>query len=311
MGDNGTVWLPEGASTVAGEVDALFYFIYWVSVILFIGVIGTMAYFAYKYRRRSEADRPMPIKENKLVEASWIVVPTILVMIVFTWGFQGFIKLGVVPPNAYQITVRAQKWNWLFEYPNGARSNELHVPVGRPVKLRMSSADVIHSFYVPQFRVKQDVLPNRYSTVWFEATKQDTFQVFCTEYCGTQHSVMLAPVIVQSQDVFNAWLAEAVVGADAPPAERGRLLYQQLGCQGCHSLDGTAAIAPTFQGLAATPRQFADGTTAVADENYLRESIVEPAAKVVQGYQPIMPAQYGSQLSTEELDALIAFIQEQ
>ena len=310
MDDNGTLWLPEGASTIAGEVDALFYFIYWVSVIMFIGVIGTMVYFMVAYRRRSEADRPVPIKENKLVEASWIVIPTILVLLVFTWGFKTFIKLSVAPPNSYEITVRAQKWAWQFEYPNGVISNELHVPVSRPVKLRMSSVDVLHSFFVPEFRVKHDIVPNRYTSVWFEATRQDTFQVMCTEYCGTLHSSMLAFVIVQSQDEFNAWLAESLLDESATPAERGALLYQQQACNGCHSLDGAAGVGPTFQGLFGTQRSFTDGATATADANYIRESILQPSAKVVQGFAPVMPAAYAG-LSEQELSALIAFIQEQ
>lgn len=310
MDDNGTLWLPERASTMAGDVDALFYFIYWVSVILFVGVIGTMVYFSYKYRRRSEADRPAPIRESKLVEASWIVIPTILVMIVFTWGFKTFIALGVAPLNAYEINVRAQKWAWQFEYPNGATSNELHVPVSRPVKLRMSSVDVLHSFFIPEFRVKHDVVPNRYTSVWFEATRQDTFQVLCTEYCGTLHSAMNALVIVQSQDEFNQWLQESGIPVDASPAERGALLYQQQACNGCHSLDGAAGVGPTFQGLFDSNRAFTDGTTATVDANYLRESILQPSAKVVQGYAPVMPAAYGG-LSEVELSALIAFIQEQ
>ncbi len=311
MEDKGTLWLPENASTYAGDVDALFYFIYWVSVVLFILVIGAMVYFAYKYRRRSEADRPQPIKESKLVEASWVVVPTILVAIVFTWGFQVFIKMGVAPPNAYEITVRASKWNWLFEYPNGARSNELHVPVSRPIKLKMSSIDVLHSFFVPAFRTKQDVVPNRYTYVWFEATRQDTFQVMCTEYCGQQHSTMLSQVVVQSQGDFNTWLAENLIDESATPAERGELLYNQQGCFACHSLDGTTGSGPTFQGLSGSQRAFTDGTTATADANYLREAIINPAAQVVQGFAPVMPGQYGTTLTAEEIDALVAYIQEQ
>ena len=312
MGDNGTFWLPESASTLSGEIDGLFYFVYWVSVVIFIGVIGTMTYFVIKYRRRHADERTVVVHENKWVEAAWIVVPTILVLVVFTWGFQVFLKLGVAPPNAYQVNVRASSWNWLFEYPNGVRSNELHVPVSRPIKLRMTSADVLHSFYVPAFRVKQDVVQNRYTTVWFEATRQDTFQVLCTEYCGTQHSVMLSNVIVHSQDDFEQWLSESMLDADAPPARRGELLYQQQGCAGCHSLDGSAGIAPSLQGLYQSQRPLVDGTTVVADEEYLREAIVAPNAKVVQGYPAgIMPGQYGTTLSAEEVDALVAFIVEQ
>ncbi len=314
MNDNGTLWLPESASTMSGEIDALFYFVYWISVVFFVGVVGTMGYFAYKYRRRSERDRPALVHESKFIEAAWIVVPTILVLVVFTWGFKAYLQLEVAPPNAYQISVTGQKWIWRFEYPNGAVSAgegaELHVPVGRPVQLKMSSQDVLHSFFIPAFRVKQDVLPNRYTYIWFEATKQDTFQVFCTEYCGTSHSNMLAKVVVQSQDEFNAWLREAALDQGGTPAERGQLLYQQLGCQGCHSLDGSAGVGPTFQGLYGAQRPLVSGGTVEADDNYLRESILQPAAKVSAGYQPQMPNAY-SGLSAEELDALIAFIEAQ
>ena len=311
MEDRGTLWLPEAASTIAGDVDALFYFILRVSIVLFVGVVGSMVYFAFRYRRRSDADRPLPFKESKWIEASWVIVPTILVAIVFTWGFEVFIRLGVAPPHSYEITVRASKWSWLFQYPNGALSNTLHVPVSRPVRLRMSSSDVVHSLFVPAFRIKQDVLPNRYTFAWFEATRQDTFQVLCTEYCGQQHSTMLSSVVAQSQDDFEAWLQAAVIDDSMPPAARGELLYTQQGCFACHSLDGTPGSGPSLQGLHLSERLFTDGTRTAADENYLRESIINPVAQVVQGYAPVMPGQYGATLAAEEIDALIAFIQEQ
>ena len=310
MGDQGTVWLPEAASTVSGDVDALFYFVLWVSTILFVGVIGTMVLFAWKFRRRSSQDRPQPVRENKFIEASWIVVPTILVAIVFVWGFRVFLELGIAPPNSYEIDVRARKWSWLFEYPSGAQSSELHVPVNRPVKLRMISADVIHSFFVPAFRVKADVFQGRYSYVWFEATRQDTFYVACAEYCGTAHSQMLTQVVVHSQDDFEGWLADNAADADMTPAERGERLYSQQGCFACHSLDGTELTGPSFQGLAGSTRMFTDGTSAEADENYLLQAIVSPAAVIVQGYDAVMPSTYSS-LSAADLDALVAFIQAQ
>lgn len=310
MGDQGTLWLPDSASTVSGDVDALFYFILWVSTVLFVGVIGTMVLFAWKYRRRSAQDRPQPVKENKVVEATWIIVPFILVSVVFVWGFKVFLELGVAPPNSYEIDVRARKWSWLFEYPNGVQSSELHVPVNRPVKLRMSSEDVTHSFFVPAFRVKADVFQGRYSYVWFEATKRDTFYVACAEYCGTAHSQMLTPVVVHSQDNFEGWLADNALDADMTPAERGQRIYMQQGCFACHSVDGSAMTGPTFQGLAGSVRVFTDGTTAEADDNYLRTAIVNPAAEIVQGYDALMPGTY-SELSAESIDALVAFIQAQ
>ena len=312
MNDNGTLWLPEQGSTLAPEIDGLFYFVYWVGVVLFALVIGCMIYFAFRYRRRSHADRPEPVHESKWMEAAWIVVPTILVLVIFTWGFRAFIDLQVAPPNSYEIDVQAQKWAWQFKYPNGAVTTDtLRVPVGRPVRLRMNSVDVLHSFFVPAFRVKQDVLPNRYTAVWFEATKQDTFQVFCTEYCGTLHSSMLANVVALGQDEFNAWLETGGVDpSELDPVEYGALLYRQQACVGCHSVDGSDGVGPTFQGLYGAQRQFEDGTSAVADDNYLRESIVEPSAKIVQGYPPVMPPNYAS-LTEDQLAALIAFIEAQ
>ena len=282
-----------------------------MSVVLFIGVVTTMLFFAYKYRRRDARERPAPVKENKIVEASWVIIPTILVLIVFAWGFRSYIHLSVAPPESYEIQVRAKKWLWEFEYPNGTvTTNQLHVPVDRPVRLNMSSEDVIHSFFVPVFRVKQDVLPNRYSSVWFEATKTGTYQVFCTEYCGTQHSGMLADVVVQTQQEFNEWLQSGGGAEDLPPVEYGALLYEQQVCNTCHSIDGSRKVGPTFQGLYGKEHAMADGSTVVADEDYLRESILQPGAKIVEGYQNVIPASYTG-LNEQQLSALIAFIKEQ
>jgi cytochrome c oxidase subunit II len=306
-----TIWLPEQVSTLAGEVDALFYFILWTSVIIFAGVVLTMLYFVYKYRRRSPQERTELVVPSKLIEISWVVVPTILVLIIFNWGFQGFIRLNVAPADSYQINVVGKKWLWEFEYPNGARTvGELHVPVERPIRLQMSSEDVIHSFSIPAFRVKQDVLPNRYSAVWFEATREGEFQVFCTEYCGTQHSSMLAKVIVHSREGFNEWLQTGGGLDDLPLVELGERLYTQQACNACHTTDGTRTVGPTFQGLYGAERQFTDGTSAVADENYLRESILQPGVLIVEGYANVMPPSYGG-LSERELNALIEFIREQ
>ncbi len=301
--------MPEAASSLAGDVDALFNFVLYTSMVLFAAVIGSTIYLAVRYRRRNQADCPAPFKESKWLEVSWIIIPTVLVVIVFTWGFQLFIRLGVSPPNSYEITVRAAKWNWLFEYPNGARSNVLHVPVRRPVRLRMSSSDVIHSLFVPAFRVKMDVLPGRYTYAWFEATRQDTFPLMCTEYCGQQHSTMLTDVIALSQDKFDTWLESASIDESMPPSARGELLFLQQGCQACHSVDGTPSVGPTLQGIAMSEREFTDGTRAVADDNYLREAILNPAAQVVQGYAPLMPGQYAATLASEEIDALVAYLQ--
>ncbi len=310
MNQQSSIWLPEAASTIAGDVDSLFYFILITSVILFVGVVSTMIFFAWRYRRRSESDRPEPVEENKIVEASWVVFPTILVAIVFVWGFKVYLEQGIPPPNSYEINVTARKWSWTFTYPNGVVSADLHIPSNRPVKLRMTSEDVIHSFFVPAFRIKADVLNGRYSYVWFESMHQDTFMVACTEYCGTSHSDMYSRVIVQSQDEFDNWLIENMDDGTLTPAEQGERLYTQQGCFACHSLDGSLASGPTFLGLAGSIRNFTDGTSAVADDNYLRTSIVNPTLQIVEGYPPVMPGQYAATLSVDQIDALVAFIKE-
>lgn len=307
---NGSFWLPEGTSTLAPEIDSLFYFVTWASAILFFGVMAAMVYFAYRYRRRDELEVPSPVEPNQIIEITWIVLPTILVLIVFNWGFKVFIKQGVAPPDSYDIQVRASMWKWDFEYPDGTTTTgEFHVPVDRPVRLIMSSADVLHSFFVPEFRVKQDILPDRYTSVWFTATKQDTFNVYCTEYCGNGHSAMLATVVTESQGEFENWLQSAGAAEDLPLPELGARLYEQQMCQQCHSTDGTPGIGPTMLGLYGSTETMADGETVQVDENYLRESILEPGARIVEGYQNVMPPTYGG-LSERQVSALITYIEE-
>lgn len=311
MNDGGSFWLPEALSTLAPEVDSLFYFVTWASAILFFGVVGAMIYLAIRYRRRSEEHIPAPVEPSKVIEVSWIVFPTVLVLIVFIWGFKVYIRQNVAPPDSYEIRVTASSWKWDFEYPNGTISTgELHVPVDRPVRMVMSSTDVLHSFFIPVFRVKQDVLPDRYSSVWFQATKEGEYDIFCTEYCGMGHAAMLAKVVVESQDEFEEWLATAGVDEDMPLPEYGEQLYNQQQCVACHSIDGSPGIGPTLQGLFGSQEQLADGSTATVDENYLRESILEPGAKIVAGYQNVMPAAY-SNMNERQINALIEFIKEQ
>lgn len=306
----GEFWLPEAASTMAPEVDSLFMFVTHVSTILLVGVVAAILYFMYRYRRRTPGEQPPPVEESKALEISWIVVPTILVLLVFNWGFKSFVKQKSIPPNAYNIRVTAQQWSWQFEYPNGVTASDtLYVPVDEPVKTTMSSQSVLHSFFVPAFRVKQDVLPNRYTSVWFEATEEGTYDLFCAEYCGLNHSEMDATIKVVSQQRFDEWLERAQMPDDIPLPRLGEQLYNQQGCAGCHSLDGTEVVGPTWQGLyGTTGREMADGSTVTVDENYLRESILEPQARIVQGFQGNMP---DMGLSERQVTALIEFIKEQ
>jgi len=304
MGDKGSIWLPDAMSTVSGEVDALFWFVFWTSTVLFAAVIAAKLYFMFRYKRKDETSVPEPVHESKLLEAAWIVVPTILVMFVFVWGFDVYLKLLSSPPDAYQITVRGKQWSWEFEYAEGATSfTEMYVPVGRPVKLMMSSTDVLHSFFIPAFRVKQDLIPNRYTSLWFEATEVGEYQIFCTEYCGTQHSGMLAKVVAVSEEDFAAWIQEQ--SQDLPPVELGAQLFAQ--CAACHAIDGTTKIGPALNGRFGTQRKLADGSTVTVDEDYIRTSILNPASQVAEGFQPIMPAGYSS-MSAKQIDGLVAYI---
>ncbi|PQJ35723.1 cytochrome c oxidase subunit II [Salinibacter sp. 10B] len=307
----GDFWLPEAASSIAPEVDSLFIFVTVVSLIFLVGVTGAMLYFVYRYRRQHPGERPAPVEESRALEISWIVIPTILVLLVFNWGFKSYVKMNVTPSGAYEIQARAQQWNFLFEYPNGVTTDTLVIPRGKEVKMKMSSTDVLHGFYIPAFRVKYDILPNRYTSVWFKATERGEYDLFCTEYCGRDHSEMNKVVRVVSQKDFQEWLKKAGTPKDIPLPKLGEQLYTQRGCQSCHSLDGSQKVGPSFQGLYGTENhQMTDGSTVTVDENYLRESILKPEAKVVQGYNNLMPGSY-SGLSERQLSGLIEFIKEQ
>jgi cytochrome c oxidase subunit 2 len=301
--------LPPARSTLASETDALFHFINVTSIILLAGITIAIIYFAWKYRRRSEEDVTPVITHNNKLEITWSVIPLILVMIVFGWGFTGYMNLTTPPDDAYEIRVEGASWNWRFFYENGAVSvGELNVPVNRPVKLIMSSTDVIHSFYVPDFRVKRDVLPNRYSSVWFEATETGESHIFCTEYCGTQHSNMDGVVKVMAQDEFDTWLeAGNSVDESVPPAERGEALVSQNGCNACHSVDGSSGVGPSFAGLWGSERAFQNADPVTADENYIRESILQSNAKVLEGYDPVMPA-YQGVINDQQIGDIIEYI---
>lgn len=299
--------LPEAKSPLTADSDALFHFITEISLVLLIGITFMLIYSMVKWRRKSDDDVTPVITHNNTLEITWSVIPTILVIGIFFWGYDGFLTLNTPPDNAYEVQVTGQKWSWTFNYRTGATTlNELHVPAGRPVKLVMKSSDVIHSFYVPDYRIKKDVLPNRYTTIWFQAEEPGESQVYCTEYCGTSHSGMLAKVIVHSQEDFDTWLASAVVpGQGQTPEEYGKTLFTNKGCQACHSVDGSSGIGPSLQGLFGTEETLTDGSTVTVDENYIRESILNPGAKIVNGYDNVM-----SQLdvSDAEITALIEYI---
>jgi cytochrome c oxidase subunit 2 len=306
--DIDSIWLPKASSTLAGSVDQAWDWAMLNGVVFFLIVMLPLAYFVVKYKRRSDKDVTSPVAHNTLIETIWTVIPTAICIALFFVGLAGYIGSSVAPKDAFEINVTAQKWSWTFTYPNGTVSaGKLVVPKGRPVRLVMSSVDVIHSFFVPEFRVKQDVIPGQYTSVWFEATEAKETAVLCTEYCGNGHSEMMATVEVLEPQKFDEWLETGGEDNSVPPAERGKQLFTQWSCNTCHSIDGSKGIGPSFQGLFGKDETLMDGSTAKVDENYVRESILQSTAKVVKGYAPIMPVFQG-QLKDAQVDALVAYI---
>ncbi len=297
---------PEQASTLAGQVDLLYLFLVAVTTAFSLGIALVLVFFAIKYRRRSEADRPAEIHGSLLLELAWSIVPFFITIVMFVWGAVLFFSMNRPPDNPIEIHVVGKRWMWKLQHMTGQREiNELHVPAGRPVRLTMTSEDVIHSFFVPAFRMKKDAVPGRYNVAWFQATRPGRYHLFCAEYCGTQHSRMIGSVVVMEPADFQTWLQ----GGPAPtsPVEAGQKLFTELNCVTCHRADSQGR-GPVLDELAGSTVRLVGGATATADETYLRESIMLPAAKVVDGYQPIMPT-YQGQVSEEALLQLIAYIQ--
>lgn len=308
VAQGGGAWLPRQSSTVAAEVDATWALVYWISAFFFVLITFLVVWFVLRFRSREGHRAERTATHNTPLEVFWSVIPLAIVVVLFWQGFATYVNMATPPQNSYEIQVRAQKWNWEFTYPNGHISAELHVPIDTPVRLVMTSVDVIHSFFVPEFRVKQDVVPGRYSSVWFEATLPGEYDLFCSEYCGKDHSAMLAKVVVHEPGMFETWLAEAAdIFKDRALWEVGELLYNQRGCKQCHSVDGSPNTGPTFLGVWGSEHELADGSRVLVDENYVRESMLYPQAKVVAGYEPVMPT-YQGRLKDEEITAIIEYL---
>ncbi len=303
-----TIWMPPQSSTISGEVDWLFNFILGISVVFFVLIVVVMMVFVVKYRRREGRETASPSASNSVfLEMAWMAISIVVVVIIFFFGFKSYLNISTPPANAYEIQVAGQKWDWSFTYPNGYVDQDLHVPADRPVELVMTSVDVIHSFYVPAFRVKKDVVPGRYTNVWFEATKPGEYNIFCAEYCGTGHSDSSAMVIVHPSGEFGPWLEKASnFLLTMTPEEGGRKVYEIRGCQQCHSVDGSPRTGPTFFKVFGKEETLADGSIITVDENYIRESVLEPNAKVVAGFEPVMPT-YQGRLRDDEIAALTAY----
>jgi len=299
-------FFPEQASTVAGRVDALYFFLIAVSGFFGLLIAFLVVTFTIKFRRRSEDEQPQAILGSVVLELTWSLIPLGIVMVIFLWGAEVYFSMARVPSNAMEIFVVGKRWMWKAQHMTGQREiNELHVPLGVPVKITLGSEDVIHSFYVPAFRVKKDAVPGRYATMWFQATKPGRYHLFCAEYCGTKHSAMIGSVIVMEPSAFQAWLSGST--GELSMAAAGEKLFQDLGCVTCHRSDSEGR-GPRIAGLFGSQVRLANGATVTADEGYLRESIVNPAGKIVAGYQPIMPT-YQGLVAEEGIMQLVAYIQ--
>ncbi len=289
---------------MAGNVDALFVFLVVLSTLMSVAIFTMIFVFAVRFRKRRGVQAEQ-IEGSTPLELTWSIVPLGIFMMIFTWGAVIYFQERTPPQGATEVYVVAKQWMWKLQHQEGQREiNELHIPVGQDVKMIMTSQDVIHSFYVPAFRIKQDVLPGRYTTAWFHATKPGTYHLFCAEYCGTQHSGMIGQVVVMEPAQYQSWLSGG--GASGSLADNGQALFQQLGCSTCHRSD-TQGRGPNLVGVYGKPVQLEDGRTVVADENYVRESILSPTAKVVAGFKPIMPTFQGI-VSEEQVNALVAYI---
>lgn len=293
---------PEQASTIARDVDALYFFLVSVAAFFTLLIGALVVTFAIRYRRNARVDRSNPPSSN-LLEIGWSIVPLVLSLVMFYWGAVVYFRMHQAPPNADEIYVVGKQWMWKIQHPNGRREvNELHVPVGRPIALKMISEDVIHDFYIPAFRVKMDVLPGRFTKMWFEATKVGSYHLFCAEYCGTSHSQMIGKVVVMEPSDYAAWLSGETVGQSAEVT--GKQLYEQFRCDTCHRQAGRC---PPLDGIFGKTVRLANGQTTIANEEYLRRSILEPNADLVAGYQAVMPT-YKGQIGEEAILQIIAYL---
>ncbi len=305
---NGFPLFPEAASTIAHDVDLLYFFLIGITAVFSTLIFVLIIYFAIRYRRRSDPGVELPpaeqVEHGLGLEIAWTVVPFLITLVMFTWGSALFIANSRVPDQAMDIYVVGRQWMWKVQHPNGRREiNELHVPVGRAVKLTMASQDVIHSFFIPAFRVKQDVLPGRYVTMWFQPTRAGEYHLFCAEYCGTSHSGMIGRVVVMEPENFEKWLGGVT---DESPVETGAKLFSNFNCVNCHAT-GARQRCPQLGGLYGTAVELEGGRKVKFDEEYIRESILNPNAKVAKGYPAVMPT-YRGQISEEQILDLIAYI---
>lgn len=311
----GNFWMPKAVNSEAASTDNMFYAVYGLSIFFFVAITGCVVYFVIRYRHRPGHKAEPSAAHNDAMEITWTVIPTIICVFLFYYGWRTYVRVVTPPVKAVEINVLAWRWNWQFTHANGVQDKDLHVPVGVPVRLVMTSKDVLHAFYAPVMRVKQDIIPRRYTYVWFKADKPGTYRLNCAEYCGTDHSQMgitaegrRAVVVVHESGKYEQYLSDlAASSLTMDPDKLGAKLYDKKGCVSCHSLDGTPRIGPSFKGLWGSKSPLEGGGSALVDENYVLESITKPQAKIHQGYPPSMPS-FEGQLKPVEIEGLIAFM---
>jgi cytochrome c oxidase subunit 2 len=296
---------PEQASTMAGRVDALYFFLVGIAVFFGLLIAGLIVFFAIRYHRKDPHAVGVNVHGLMALEVAWTVIPFVIVMIIFTWGASVYFAIAHPPAETLNIYGVGKQWMWKFQHLDGQREiNELHVPVGRPVKMILTSEDVIHDFFVPAFRVKADVLPGRYVSVWFQPTQPGRYHLFCAEYCGTRHSGMIGEIVVMDPNEYETWLTGGT--GEGSLASAGGKLFADLACNTCHRPDAQGR-GPVLENLFGKTVALQNGTTVTADEAYVRESILTPSAKIVAGFQPIMPTFQGL-VSEEQLLELIEYV---
>jgi cytochrome c oxidase subunit II len=302
---SGTPLFPEQASTMAGRVDNLYFFLLAVAIFFSLLIAGLIVYYATKYHRRRPDDIGVAVHGGMVLELTWTIVPFLITMVIFVWGASVYVAMARPPDETINIYVVGKQWMWKFQHLDGQREiDELHVPVGRDVKLITTSEDVIHDFFVPAFRMKADVIPGRYVSLWFHATKPGRYHLFCAEYCGTRHSGMIGEIVVMDPAEYQTWLSGGA--QEGSLASAGEKLFQDLACNTCHRPDAQGR-GPVLQGLFGKTVTLQSGETIAIDESYVRESILNPSAKVAAGFQPIMPTFQGL-VTEEQLLALIEYV---
>ncbi len=302
---SGTPLFPQQASTMAARVDALYFFLVGLAVFFSALIAGLIVYYAVRYRRRHPGEVGAAIHGSLALEFAWTAIPLAITMVLFVWGASVFFAMSRPPDETINVYVVGKQWMWKFQHLDGQREiNELHVPVGRAVKLIMTSEDVIHDLFVPAFRTKADVLPGRYTNLWFQATTPGRYHLFCAEYCGTRHSGMIGEVIAMDPADYQAWLSGG--GGEGSLASKGEKLFADLACNTCHRPDAQGR-GPVLKGLFGRTQTLEGGGTVVVDESYVRESILNPGAKITAGFQPIMPSFQGL-VSEEQLLELVEYV---